>query len=101
MQVFACYCAFRSIATQVYGGVLGHFFAFFHIFSVFERILSHLAFLYRFLAFFLRFWEVLGGFCDAFWEVFSMIFGTHIETRDFVKSSVSLRREHEKQGFEV
>ena len=54
-----------------------------------------------FLRFFSDFWRFWEGFAKHFGRFFSNIFCTQIEKRDFVKISVSLRREHEKQGFEV
>ena len=94
-------CAFRSIATQVLPLSWPLFSFLWRIFSIFLRILSYLAFLLGFFRFLERFFEVWGGFGEGFWEVFSMISGAYIEKRDFVKISVSPRREQENQGFEL
>ena len=94
-------CAFRSIATQVLPLSWALFSLLWRIFSIFLRILSYLAFLSGFFSFLERFFEAWGGFGQRFWEVFSMISGAYIEKRDFVKISVSPRREQENQGFEL
>ena len=52
-------CAFRSIATQVYGGVLVPFFAFFHNFF---DILTHLKLSCNFWTFFYDFGSIFRGF---------------------------------------
>ena len=52
-------CAFRSIATQVYGGVLAPFFA---LFRNFFDILTHLKLSCNFLTFFNDFSSSFGGF---------------------------------------
>ena len=89
---FHCYSGFAYI--------LGAFFALVARFFDFLRILSYLAFLSGFFRFLERFFEAWGGFGQRFWEVFSMISGAYIEKRDFVKISVSLRREQDFQGFD-
>ena len=94
-------CAFRSIATQVLPLSWALFSLLWRIFSIFLRILSYLAFLSGFFRFLERFFEAWGGFGQRFWEVFSMISGAYIEKHDFVKISVSPRREQENQGFEL
>ena len=94
-------CAFRSIATQVYGGVLVPFFAFFRNFF---DILTHLKLSCNFLTFFNDFSSSLRGFGMVWgWILggFSRIFSDYIEKRDFAKISVSPRREHDFQGFEL
>ena len=45
----------------------------------FLRILSYVAFLLRFFGVSARFFEVLGGSGEGFWEVFSMIFDDFFE----------------------
>ena len=80
--------------------MLAHFSLLWLIFSIFLRILSYVAFLLRFFGVSARFFEVLGGSGEGFWEVFSMIFSENIEKRDLVKISVSPRREQEDQGFD-
>ena len=80
--------------------MLAHFSLLWLIFSIFLRILSHLAFLIYLFGVLARFVEVLGGSGEGFWEVFSMIFNENIEKRDLVKTSVSPRREQENQGFD-
>ena len=49
------------------------------IFSIFLRILSYVAFLIRFFGVSARFFEVLGGSGEGFWEVFSWIFRDFLE----------------------
>ena len=90
---FHCYSGFAFL--------LGAFFALVAHFFDFLRILSYLAFLSGFFRFLERFFEAWGEFGQRFWEVFSMISGAYIEKRDFVKISVSPRREQENQGFEL
>ena len=92
-------CAFRSIATQVLPLSWALFSLLWRIFSIFLRILSYLAFLSGFFRFLERFFEAWGGFGQRFWEVFSTISGAYIEKRDFVKISVSPRREHDFDRF--
>ena len=48
-------------------------------FSIFLRILSYLAFLIHFFGVSARFFEVLGGSGEGFWEVFSRIFRDFLE----------------------
>ena len=76
--------AFRSIATQVYGVVWAQFSFLWLIFSVFLGILSHLVFSQRFFLILDRFFEVLGGVWEGFWEEFSVIFGDFFEKRETV-----------------
>ena len=59
--------------------MLAHFSLLWLIFSIFLRILSYVAFLLRFLRVSARFFEVLGGSGEGFWEVFSRIFGDFLE----------------------
>ena len=68
-------CAFRSIATQVYGGVLAPFFAFFRNFF---NILTHLKISCSFVTIFCDFSSIFGGFGRDFERIFgefSVIFG--------------------------
>ena len=59
--------------------MLAHFSLLWLIFSIFLRILSHLVFLIHFFGVVARFFEVLGGSGEGFWEVFSMIFDDFFE----------------------
>ena len=59
--------------------MLAHFSLLWLIFSIFLRILSHLAFLICFLVVLARFFPVWGGSGEGFWEVFSGIFGDFFE----------------------
>ena len=43
------------------------------------------------------FWKILERFEEDLWS----IFGDYFQKLDFVKISVSPRREHENQGFEL
>ena len=68
-------CAFRSIATQVYGGVLVLFFA---VFRNFFDILTHLKLSCIFVTIFCNFSSIFGGFGRDFERIFgefSVIFG--------------------------
>ena len=67
-------CAFRSIATQVYGGVLAPFFA---LVAHFFDFLTHFKLSYNFLTFFndfssnfAGFGVVLGWILEGFFEDF-------------------------------
>ena len=62
-----------------FGHMLIHFSLLWLIFSIFLRILSYVAFLLRFFGVSARFFEVLGGSGEGFWEVFSWIFGDFFE----------------------
>ena len=81
------------------GPLFHNLFAFFRFSSIFGGILRHLAFLltiFSIIEILNGFREVRGeilkGFFDDFWHIFRKY--------DFVKISVSPRREHENQGFE-
>ena len=83
-------------------GVLGRLCSLFsHFFSPFSCIFLPSRVLNQFFSILDRFLEVFGRFWEGFGEVFSMFFCSYIEKRDFVKISVSPRREHENQGFEL
>ena len=59
--------------------MLAHFSLLWLIFSIFLRILNYLAFLIHFFGVSARFFEVLGGSGEGFWEVFSRIFRDFLE----------------------
>ena len=59
--------------------MLAHFSLLWLIFSIFLRILSYVAFLILFFCVSARFFEVLGGSGEGFWEIFSRIFGDFFE----------------------
>ena len=75
-----------------------HFFAFvapfFDFFRIFWRVLNHLAFFSQFCAILDRFLEVLGGFWEGFWEVFSMFWSSFLKNATFVKYSILPRKNH-------
>ena len=63
---------------------VGSLFAFFRNFFDFLGILSYLVFSQRFFLILDRFFEVLGGVWEGFWEEFSVIFCDFFEKRETV-----------------
>ena len=81
--------------------MLAHFSHFFRFFSYLEPSCIFLSIFVRFFAIVGRFLVVWGWFWEGFGWVFAVFFGITIENDDFVKNSVSPRREHDLQGFEA